>query len=258
VDDSSILSQAFQARSRSLPGDDALPLYLRVQYDIEREMRSGAWAPPAVLPSEHELSQIYGVSRSTVRQALQRLATRGLVSRHAGRGSIALRRKTSVQLNRYISFSEDVQARGFVPGSRLLDVAVVPAEGLVAEGLDVPAGTPVLRLSRVRLADAVPVAYGNSYLRYDLVSGMEKDDLSSPTLSLHTYLKERFGVELVKSRATLLPALASETVAPLIEQPVGAPIFEMRSQNLIDDDQAAEYAHDYFRPDYYVIELRSS
>lgn len=118
-------------------------------------------------------------------------------------------------------------------------------------------GTPVLRLNRVRLADDVPVANGCSYLRYDLVPGMEHDDLSSPAFSLHAYLKERFAIELVKSRATLLPALASDTIAPLIEQPVGAPVFEMRTQNFVDDDCVAEFSHDYFRPDCYVIELRS-
>jgi GntR family transcriptional regulator len=248
----------FTSRARQLPGDDALPLYLKVQQDIEREMREGAWAPPAALPSEHELSQFYGVSRATIRQALQRLATRGLIYRQAGRGSFALPRKPSVHLNRYISFTDDLTARGHVPGSRLIAVAVVPAEGLAAGGLGLAHGTPVMRLTRVRLADGVPVAYGNSYLRYDLVAGMENDGLSSPTFSLHAYLKSRFGIELVKSFATLLPALATETIAPLIEQPVGAPIFEMRSQNFSENDQVVEYAHDFFRPDYFVIELRSS
>ena len=245
-------------QQRQLPGDSALPLYARVQQAIEQEMRYGLWAPPAALPSEQELSQRYGVSRATVRQALQRLADRGLVYRHAGIGSFALRRKPAVQFDRYISFGDDLRARGHVPGSRLLSVAVVPATGLAAELLELEPETPVLRLERVRFADDLPVAYGCSHMRYDLVRGLEHDDLTDYAFSLHAHLKERYGVEFVRSRATLRPALATAHIGSLIEQPPGAPIFELRTQNYLDNGRVAEFAHDFFHPDRLVIELHSS
>lgn len=249
---------AAQVQQRQLPGDGALPLYARVQQAIEQEMRSGHWAPPASLPSEQELAQRYGVSRATVRQALQRLADRGLVYRHAGIGSFALARKPAVTFDRYISFSDDLSARGHVPGSRLLAVAVVPAADLAAELLELSPGTPILRLERLRFADDLPVAYGCSHMRYDLVRGLEHDDLSARAFSLHRHLKARYGVEFVRSHAILRPTLASAHIGALIEQPPGAPIFELRTQNYLDDGRVAEFAHDCFHPDRLVIELHSS
>lgn len=246
------------APSHPLDPTAALPLYLQLQRAVEQEMRTGDWRPPAALPSEAELSARYGVSRATVRHALQRLTERGLIHRHAGRGSFALAPKASVRLDRYVSFSEELEARGHVPGSRLLDLDVVAASELVAQSLGVAPGTLVVRLRRLRLADGLVVAHSLSHIRADLVPEMDRDDLSSPAFSLHRYLRRRFGIQWIESYSTLRPSLLDAGAAPHLEQAIGTPIFEMRTLNYVSGSGVAEFSHDLFRADRMVVELRST
>lgn len=246
------------APSHPLDPNDAVPLYLQVQRAVEQEMRTGAWPPPAALPSEADLSARYGVSRATVRQAMQRLTERGLVYRHVGRGSFALAPKPVVRLDRYVSFSEELEARGHVPGSRLLGLSVVAADDLVAQNLALPPGADVVRLIRLRLADWLPVAYSRSHIRRDLVPGIERDDLSSPAFSLHRHLRQRFGIQWGESYSTLRPALLGDEAAPHLEQSVGTPVFEMHTLNFVAGGGVAEFSHDFYRGDRMVVELRTA
>lgn len=128
--------------------------------------------PHDPLPSERELMSTYGVSRMTVRQALQLLSEDGLVYRVHGSGTFVADPTTVVKSLRLTSFSEDITARRMTPGSRLLLQEQLEADAEIAHDLRLTPGDPVLHLERLRTADGLPMCLENVWLPASLFPGL--------------------------------------------------------------------------------------
>jgi GntR family transcriptional regulator len=116
-----------------------------------------ALEPGSALPSERELAERFGVARMTVRAQIERMAHRRLVYRQQGRGTFVAERRLA-HTEHLTSFTEDMRARGLTAGARRLGVDTLPATRSLAARLEVPVGSTVLRVHRVRTADGVPMA----------------------------------------------------------------------------------------------------
>src|SRR5579859_2624125 len=110
----------------------------------------------ATIPSERQLTQELGVSRLTVRAALDELVRDGYLDRRHGSGTYVTEPKIAQPLT-LTSFSEEMRRRGMVPGSRTLDLTVTPAGARMARRLQVSPEEPLLRVRRLRLADSAPM-----------------------------------------------------------------------------------------------------
>src|SRR5438067_369509 len=125
-----------QSSGRNLLDQTAgVPLYIQLLADFEARIASGQWAAESLIPSEQSLCAMYGVSRTTVRQALRELTAQGLLYRKAGRGSFVKGRRPSVRYQKYISYTDEMRARGHKPSSRFISREQVPADTTVAIGL---------------------------------------------------------------------------------------------------------------------------
>lgn len=167
-----------------------------------RELIAGA-PPGARLPSERSLSQRWHVARMTVRNATDALVAEGLVERRHGSGTYVLPRP----LLRFLgltSFTQDMRERGLVPSSRLLSFEVSPADAVLGDQLQVPAGESVIRFTRLRLGSDEPMAVETTWIARALVPGLEPDDLDG---SLY---------ELLARRYRLVPGSASVTIEPML------------------------------------------
>jgi GntR family transcriptional regulator len=144
------------------------PKYEALRARIEADIRAGL-RPHDPLPSERQLMVSYGVSRMTVRQALSMLADDGLVYRIQGSGTfVADPAKISKSLS-LTSFSEDITARGMVPGSSSQRVQRVEADADVAQDLLLSPGAAVVHIERVRTADGSPMCIENVWVPADLL-----------------------------------------------------------------------------------------
>src|ERR1700741_4176097 len=132
-----------------------VPLYGKVEEVLASEIAQGDHRPGDRLPSEDELLARFGVSRITVRRAIQNLIQRGMVEIRRGRGTFVLAPKISQELTKLTGFVEDLDTHGRKASARVVSQGIVTAKANVARQLAVSEGARVMRIERVRLADSV-------------------------------------------------------------------------------------------------------
>jgi GntR family transcriptional regulator len=126
------------------------------------------------IPSERSLTEQFGVSRMTVRQAIDTLVTEGVLERAQGRGTFVAPPRTDVEM-RLTTFGEEARRRGLTPGAEVLEAGEAAAPPHVAEALDVAPGTPMHHVVRLRTADGSPVSVEESWIPVHLAPGLLDD-----------------------------------------------------------------------------------
>lgn len=226
-----------------------VPKYLQLHGALVSRIEAGL-GPHDPIPSEYELADEHGMSRMTVRKAVDQLVHEGVLYRVPGVGTFVADKPTSVELH-LSSFSEDMRTLGIEPGQTLLDLCELSADATVADNLRIPIDAPVARLMRLRTADARPVCIETSYLRSDLLpdfvahwNGGSLYDLLDTTYSLRpTWSRQRIGA-----------VSATHDEAELLGISVGSPLLVVR-QHAFHDETLIEYCTTAYRPDRYELEI---
>src|SRR6516162_11377908 len=122
----------------------AIPLYAQVEAVLASDIADGRLSTGSQLPTENDLMDRFGVSRPTVRKAVQNLVSRGLVEIQRGKGTYVTRPKITQELTALSGFVEDMQALGRHPTARLLDKQLVAGDKTVSHQLALPAGSIVV------------------------------------------------------------------------------------------------------------------
>jgi GntR family transcriptional regulator len=246
------LQMGTQRINRELP----IPYYFQIA-EILRGMIADAGGVPGpdvevALPSENELCSFHDVTRATVRHALELLEREGLIYRKKGKGSF-LRRRVQLDLARLCSTTRDMQARGWVPGTRLLSVRALVPSPHIQHQLQSEAGTPVWEINRLRLADGEPISLQWSYLSCQRVPELDRHDLTG---SLYETLSSAYGIELRNADQVIRTRLATIEEAPLLGVPEGAPVFVIDRTSYDQAGKAVEHLHALWRGDRYDLQIR--
>lgn len=209
-----------------------------------------AGSPPhAALPTEREISTRYGISRNTVRQALDALVSTGSVYRVQGAGTFVAPSVVSKSLT-LTSFSEDMRARELEPASRLLAAETLRAGRVIAERLGVEPDSEVVRISRLRLADASPMCLENVHLPADRVPGIVEEDLTG---SLYTLLDERYRLDVRSADQIIRAVDLNETESALLGVPLSSPGLRVQRVGLDHRETPVEATTTIYRADRYDI-----
>ncbi|WP_402373367.1 GntR family transcriptional regulator [Isoptericola rhizosphaerae] len=139
------------------------------------------------VPSERELTRQLGVSRSTVRQAIDALVVEGVLERAQGRGTFVAAPRADLEM-RLTTFGEEVRRRGMTPASQVLQARTTPCPAAVAELLALAVGEPAHRVLRVRTADAEPWAVEDAWIPAQLAPDLLDDGVPE---SLDQALRDR-------------------------------------------------------------------
>jgi GntR family transcriptional regulator len=211
--------------------------------------------PGSALPSERELAERFGLARMTVRGEIERLTAEGLLYRVHGRGTFVAEPRVA-QAVTFSSFSEDMRARGFEPGSIVRSQEATEADRFLAAVLEVAPGAELLRLERIRTADYRPMAIELAFLptgRFDGVDGVDFTDAS-----LFEVLAGRFGVRLrdADQRVVAVPIEGDDAIALEVDE--GAPGLRFYTLARNDDGTPVYYATSLFPGDRYEVELRQT
>lgn len=200
-------------------------LYAEVEETLAAEIAQGEYRPGDQIPTEDELLDRFGVSRITIRRAIQNLVHRGLLEIRRGRGTFVRAPRIEAELTRLSGFVEDMNAAGRKASARVVSRQIVPAAARVAERLQLVTGTKVMRIERIRLADGVPISFDETYLPLDLGKKIVRNDLRRRPI--FTLLEEEYGVPLIEADYELQAVTASKILAQALQIKAGSPIFQI-------------------------------
>ncbi|MFE3602821.1 GntR family transcriptional regulator [Streptomyces sp. NPDC059096] len=223
------------------------PRYQVIYDDLVLQIRSGTLAPAARLPSETDLARQYGVSRMTVRQALDLLDSDRFVVRRQGSGTfVSGHGERGRRLNRLRSFAEEIAGTGGEASTRLIHCATAPTPADVAEALGARDDEPANRLTRVRLVDGAPAALQDAWIPYAVAPSLCREPLLDD--SLYRTLTERFGVELRYADQSMTATLLTGEQAELLDARPGTPALEVRRTTYGSRGETVEFTTSWTLP----------
>jgi GntR family transcriptional regulator len=233
------------------------PLYLRIAGDLESEIASGLLRAGEKVSSERVLSERFGVSRMTARQALRHLGSKGLVETRTGQGTFVGSRQIEQRLETLSGFTEEMARQGRHASSVLVASGTVAADDECARALSIPASGKVHRLTRIRFVDGDPVALETTAVLAGRTPGLL--DLSDfQTSSLYDTLKTRYAIVPTRAEQTLMAGVADATIARTLRMPHGAAVLSLTRLTRDQDGNAFEYVKSSYRGDFFVMKVNLS
>ena len=227
-----------------------VPLYFQVAGELQRLIASAELAPGVRLENEVDLADRLGVSRPTVRRAIQYLVDRGLLVRKRGVGTQVVRStvRRSLELT---SLHDDLAAAGRSPTTAVLAADIVPADSDVADALALAEGSPVLLVRRLRSADGEPIALMTNHVPPDVL-GDRAGQLAER--GLYELLRTA-GVHIRVADQTIGAATATAEQARLLGEHRGAPLLTMTRTAYDDVGRPVEHGTHVYRASRYAFSL---
>ena len=231
-----------------LDRDSKEPLWQQLVAVLRDAIETGALAPDQALPSENDLIDRYGVSRTVVREALAELVRRGQIYKIRAKGSfVSPPRRDLSFIGSNAGSSEDLAGSGRTVITRVLSLDEGEADEREAAALRLPEGTPVIRMRRLRTVDGTPWLLVRTTLPLDRFSGLLKAHLENR--SLYDHLRRTYGIAPAGADRWLKAIIPSAEEAALLELPAGAPALDIESVAWDEDGTPFEYYHALHRSD---------
>jgi len=202
--------------------------------------------PGQPLPPERTLAAEFGVSRSTVRQAITDMVAAGLVQRLHGSGTYPVEPKVQLPL-RLASYTRDVSDQGLRPTTRIVSLKKVSADAHMAAALGVEVGSKVWRLERLRLTDNTPLALECSHLSVDRFPDLKT--LMRDNESLYRTLEDNYGLTATRAVQTIETAMAEPEQYKLLEADSAAPVLILVRTTYDQEGLPLEYVLSTYRGD---------
>lgn len=233
---------------RSIDRTSPLPYYHQLKEILREDIARRDLQAGDRLPGDHELCEIYGVSRTVVRQAMTDLQYEGVIDRVKGLGTFVAPQRTSQSLVQSLTgLYEDVAAMDRTLRSEVRSLEVVAADADVAARLELPVEAPVVMLERLRFVDDEPWVYTISHVPAEVAPDLAEQDLRDQ--SLYALLERRYGLRLVRGHRTVEAHSASSRLAKDLQIPQNAPVLKLTNISYGEGDVPVETFVAYHRAD---------
>ncbi|QWT18017.1 GntR family transcriptional regulator [Collinsella sp. zg1085] len=221
------------------------PRYIQIYKDILANIQSGSYALDSCLPTEHELSKHYGVSRPTVRQALSILSREGYIDKRKRRGTVVTQPKIQQAFASGVqSFEVDMAKEGHSVSSTVLLFRTQKADAQVAEQLSLDSDEEVYKLVRLRYVDEQPNVFVESYVPCRYYPGLDAYDFNHQ--SLYQAMAE-LGPAVTRATRYLELQKADATTAALLDMTPHDAVYYFTGLAFTKDNQAVEFSHITYR-----------
>ena len=223
------------------------PLYQQVMEEIKEAIADGRYPAGSKIPSEPELSEMYSVSRITVRRAVEELVNQGLLTKRQGKGTYVTQRKILRKIEQESnvqSFTDACLANGYKPGAQIVARETVPSSPEAQSFLGLGEDDELILISRVRTADGQPIMFENNYFPSERFAFLLEENLED--VSIFDVIEHRLGERPVDSEpCTIEIVLATSTTAGPLGVGVGEPLFFENVHFLDGEGKPYFFGHQY-------------
>jgi GntR family transcriptional regulator len=229
-------------------------MYMQLKAIIASQIQRGDLGSHEKLPSERELARAYGISRMTVRHALNSMVREGQLYTEPGRGVFVSDPRLALDVRVSLAgFSEDIVRSGSVPSSIVIEAGLIRATEYLAGILRTPEGAELVKLERLRMVNGVPVALHTAHLPHSLCPGILERDLAAESL-MHI-LGKRYGLELARAEQTVRATLADFRERQLLNLPDPSPVLGVERTTYLDTGEVVEFAHGVYCGEWYRLQF---
>lgn len=235
------------------PNSDS-PLYEQLASYIKIQIQAGVLKPGDQMITETNLCTILNISRTTVRQCMDRLVNEGLLVRYRGRGSFIADPKMKRNINYLYNFTENMKELGAVPTSIVIKSEVIEADQFIRDLLKLPhTQTKVFKLYRLRCANNDPILFEKTFIPYYLCERIEYFDFSS--VSLYHVLSERYTLNLYRATETIEAIIINKEDAELLKCTAKVPGYKIQRVSYLDSGFIFEFTTSITRADKCAFQL---
>lgn len=233
-----------------------MTLYDQIKDDLLSKIKDGTYPEGQTIPSELELAEMYGVSRPTIRQALQILVSDGYLEKRRRRGTVVTKPKVSQSFTMSISSFEDaMRLAGRLPKTKVLVFKRERANAEVEKRLELTRGQDVFKLVRLRYADDLPNVFVQSYIPCTLYPGLDSFDFNGSSLYA---AMDTCGNPVMTARRRLEVIKADGDAAALLDVEAGDPLLLFHTVARDANGTAVEYSVATYRGESNSFELNVS
>ncbi len=230
-------------------------LWRQIATDISDAIRSGRYAPGSKLPTEAELSQLYGVNRHTLRRAVSELAEDGVIRVEQGRGSFVQEHVLDYLVAKKTRFSDNVLRQKRTPGGRTLLLREEDGDPVILNQLGLARGSKLTRLDRVGEVDGRPISVGSHYFPSLRVPGFA--ELHKELDSITKVLTRLGHGEYTRHVTRVTARMPDAADADLLQQPRSRPVLVVESINVTPDGNPIEYGFARYAADRFQLVFES-
>jgi GntR family transcriptional regulator len=202
------------------------------------------------IPPERRLSSDLGISRLTLRAALDDLVRDGYLERRHGSGTFVSEPKIAQQLT-LTSFSEDMRRRGMTAGSKTIELRETHAGAAVGRALNVSPDSRVVLIRRLRLADGEPMALETLHVPAGRVPGLTREALENA--SFYELLEKEYGVVIASGMQSIEPTVTNDEESELLGVPLHSPAFLFERTSRTASGETVEFVRSLYRGDRYRL-----
>ena len=219
------------------------PVYIQIHNELRENIEAGKWQIGEKIPAERELAAEFGVSRMTLRQAIQTLVDDGILERRVGAGTYVANRKVQEKMAGVTSFTELMQALGKEPSSKTISYHLTFPSQNEAETLHLQPGERVLRMERIRYGNQIPICYEAATIPASLVEGFSKEEI---TTSFFKTLADKANLYPGHATQAVSAVSATERIAEYLGIHRGDALLRMNQVSYLQDGRPFEYVHSQY------------
>ena len=242
----------------SIDKNSYVPIYIQLRDILHGIIESKDINDDAKLPSENELSLAFGISRMTVRRAIQELVREGYIYIKRGEGTFINRAPKTQMLFKLDGFSSEVAKMGYHSRSKVLDVVQIndfDKYEAAYGSLRVKSEKPIIMIKRVRFLEDIPVAMEKSFLKTEIGQSLLERE-PDESLSIYGFIENELGIKLSQAEHILEPGIANEVVSEKLEIETGVPILMVKGTTFSNNGIPIEYLEGIYRGDKYKLKVK--
>ena len=225
-----------------------VPIYVQIEEELKKKIFHGEYKEGEAIPSERYLTEMFDVSRMTVRQAITNLVTSGLLYREKGRGTFVSTPKFEQSLNSLTSFTEDMISRGLTPSSKIIKFEKQVPSVNIAEDLSLEVGEEVYFIMRIRNADEKPMAIERTYIPVKLFPNLQEEKLDG---SLYRLVEKNYGLKIGHAIQQMEASHVNTEDRKYLQLEENAVVLIMKRMSYLSNNQPFELVQSAYRADRY-------